>query len=216
VSGRSASSRSKAWAALACALAAGGPAFGVEAGAEPPSANSGEYLQHTVARGETLSEIALRYGVSVERLIRANQIDDPSRLWAGKQLRIPLGVEAESAPPPEETNDAAERDSAEIAALLERCEAELRAARFERALASARELRDRIDARDASVDRALRVRLEIASATAQVALGQSEEALASLGRALDADPNLELDPALTSPKVLAVFRAARARTTPAR
>jgi hypothetical protein len=41
-----------------------------------------------------------------------------------------------------------------------------------------------------------------------VALGQNDAALESLERALIADPDLELDPALTSPKVLAVFRAA--------
>ncbi|MBW2493828.1 MAG: hypothetical protein JRE43_03675, partial [Deltaproteobacteria bacterium] len=58
------------------------------------------------------------------------------------------------------------------------------------------------------------VRLEIASATAHVALGRTEAALESLERALIADPNLELDPALTSPKVLAVFRAARGRGSP--
>jgi hypothetical protein len=42
-----------------------------------------------------------------------------------------------------------------------------------------------------------------------VALGQNDAALESLERALAADPQLELDPVLTSPKVLAVFRAAR-------
>ncbi len=47
-----------------------------------------------------------------------------------------------------------------------------------------------------------------ASATAYLALGQNDAALESLERALIADPDLELDPALTSPKVLAVFRAA--------
>jgi thioredoxin-like negative regulator of GroEL len=112
--------------------------------------------------------------------------------------------------------DAEDPEAAKIAALLGRCEAELRAAHFEQALASAGEVRDRIDARKGTADDPGRVRLEIATATAYVALGQNDAALESLERALIADPDLELDPALTSPKVLAVFRVARGRATPAR
>ncbi|HXV35550.1 MAG TPA: hypothetical protein VEC18_00270, partial [Myxococcota bacterium] len=100
-------------------------------------------------------------------------------------------------------------------ALLDRCEAELRAARFEEALASASELRARLDAHPATADREQRVRLELASATAEVALGRNDAALDSMMRALRADPALELDPALTSPRVLAIFRAARSRAASA-
>ena len=116
----------------------------------------------------------------------------------------------------EEKVGAEDSAAAEIAALLDRCEAELRAAHFERALASAGEARDRIDARNGTADAPGRVRLEIASATAYVGLGQNDAALESLERALIANPNLELDPALISPKVLAIFRVARGRATPTR
>ena len=44
--------------------------------------------RHTIARGETLSEIAVRYRVSVERLRAANRIDG-SIIRAGDVLRIP-------------------------------------------------------------------------------------------------------------------------------
>ena len=44
--------------------------------------------RHTIARGETLSEIAVRYRVSVERLRAANRIDG-SIIRAGEVLRIP-------------------------------------------------------------------------------------------------------------------------------
>ena len=44
--------------------------------------------RHTIARGETLSEIALKYRVSVERLRAANRIDG-SVIRAGDVLRIP-------------------------------------------------------------------------------------------------------------------------------
>ncbi len=213
---RSGWSRSKAWAALACALAAGGAGSGSEAGAQPSDTYSVEFVEHIVARGETLSEIAARYGASVESVAHANRIDDPRKLWVGARLRIPIEVGAGSAPPPERSAEAEDREAAEVAALLDRCESELRAARFERALASAGELRERIDARSDGADAPLRVRLEVASATAQIALGRNDEALESFERALTADPDLELDRALTSPKVLAVFRVARSRATPTR
>jgi membrane-bound lytic murein transglycosylase D len=44
---------------------------------------------HVVRRGETLSEIALRYGISTTRLQRFNGIRRPDRLQAGARLRIP-------------------------------------------------------------------------------------------------------------------------------
>jgi len=56
----------------------------------------------------------------------------------------------------------------------------------------------------------LRVQLETLAATAHVALGQKEQALESLLRVLEADPNFKLDPATTSPKVLLALRLARA------
>jgi len=44
---------------------------------------------HTVAVGETLSEIASRYGVSSSTLASRNRISDPRRLQAGAKLTIP-------------------------------------------------------------------------------------------------------------------------------
>lgn len=44
---------------------------------------------HTVARGETLSEIAKRYGVGVSTLAAANGLSDPHRIVAGGKLRLP-------------------------------------------------------------------------------------------------------------------------------
>ena len=81
---------------------------------------------------------------------------------------------------------------------------------------NAGEARDRIDAQNDAANGPGRVGLEIASATAYPALGQNDAALESLERALIADPGLELDPALTSPKVLTIFPAARGRATPTR
>jgi LysM repeat protein len=200
-----------ALAALAGALAWSPPAFATEVDSEPGGASSESFVDHTVERGETIWEIANRYGASVASVIRENEIEDPEAIWAGARLRIPIPVGAGSALDAEEKSGAKDSEAAEIAALLDRCEAELRTAHFEPALASAGEARDRIDARNDTRDDPGRVRLELASATAYVALGQNDAALESLERALIADPNLELDPALTSPKVLAIFRVARGR-----
>ncbi|MCO6450338.1 MAG: L,D-transpeptidase family protein [Caldilineales bacterium] len=44
---------------------------------------------HVVKRGETLSAIAVRYGVSVNALARANNIRNRNRIFVGQRLRIP-------------------------------------------------------------------------------------------------------------------------------
>ncbi|MBM4429841.1 MAG: LysM peptidoglycan-binding domain-containing protein [Chloroflexi bacterium] len=48
-----------------------------------------EAVVHVVRRGETLSRIAGQYGVSVDDLIRANNIADPDRIYDGQPLTIP-------------------------------------------------------------------------------------------------------------------------------
>jgi|GEM_PF-5918100 len=44
---------------------------------------------HIVARGETLSSIAARYGTSVSALARLNHLDDPDKITEGDRLAIP-------------------------------------------------------------------------------------------------------------------------------
>lgn len=46
-------------------------------------------LIHEVQSGDTLTEIANRYGVSMEALIDANNLSDPDRLAPGDRLIIP-------------------------------------------------------------------------------------------------------------------------------
>lgn len=62
---------------------------------EPPAV-SGETtspLIHTVQRGETLFRIAQSYNTTVNALMQANSINDPSVIYAGQQVLIP-GYEA--------------------------------------------------------------------------------------------------------------------------
>jgi len=53
------------------------------ASADPSSAGT---AYHTVRRGDTLSEIARRYGVSVQQLRRLN--DQTSSLQPGERIRV--------------------------------------------------------------------------------------------------------------------------------
>jgi len=46
---------------------------------------------HIVRWGETLSGIAVRYGVSTWSIAQANGIANPSRIFAGQRLVIPTG-----------------------------------------------------------------------------------------------------------------------------
>ncbi len=48
------------------------------------------YLTYRVQRGDTLSEIARRYQVSVRELIRMNGIKNPRRIRPGQRLKIPI------------------------------------------------------------------------------------------------------------------------------
>ena len=52
---------------------------------------------HRVAAGETLSDIARRYGVTVASLAAANGITDPNRVRVGQSLTIPTGGPAAAA-----------------------------------------------------------------------------------------------------------------------
>lgn len=56
-----------------------------------PSAGSGSQfgLEHTVKAGETLSEIAAAYNVSMRAIIQANSLSSPDKLRVGQKLFIP-------------------------------------------------------------------------------------------------------------------------------
>jgi LysM repeat protein len=45
---------------------------------------------YTVKPGETLSEIAERYGTSVQRLMELNNLRGPQDLWAGSRIQVPI------------------------------------------------------------------------------------------------------------------------------
>lgn len=53
---------------------------------------------HVVVSGDTLYSIALRYGVSMDAIAAANQLDDPNLIQIGQELTIP--VPSGTVPPP--------------------------------------------------------------------------------------------------------------------
>jgi N-acetylmuramoyl-L-alanine amidase len=68
------------------------PATGTTVVRSSTRSGSGETTRsHRVERGQTLTHIARRYGVSLERLRAANGLRGSSSLRAGQVLRIPQG-----------------------------------------------------------------------------------------------------------------------------
>jgi LysM repeat protein len=55
---------------------------------------------HVVKRGETLSAIAARYGVSMQAIISANGLADPNHIITGQKLVIPAGGQPVTQPTP--------------------------------------------------------------------------------------------------------------------
>lgn len=62
----------------------------VKENAEEPRWGETLYVHYRVQKGDTLSEIAANYNVSVNQLKRLNKIKKANRLYVGKKLRIPV------------------------------------------------------------------------------------------------------------------------------
>lgn len=75
------------------------------AGGESPSATeAGNLRSHTVMKGETLSQIAKQYGVSVPDIQHLNKIGDAKKLQAGQTIKIPASTSAGPSPSPTPQN----------------------------------------------------------------------------------------------------------------
>jgi LysM repeat protein len=65
---------------------------------QPPTATPlPEFATHVVQRGETLSEIAAQYGVSVQDIMDANGLSNPNRIITHQELLIPTSVKPATA-----------------------------------------------------------------------------------------------------------------------
>lgn len=53
------------------------------------NAEATEPKTYVIQRGDTLSSIAKRYGVTVKKIVVANNIKNPNRIYAGQTIKIP-------------------------------------------------------------------------------------------------------------------------------
>lgn len=74
-----------------------GPAASVRRVARQPAGEDGRII-HVVRPGQTLSAIALAYGIDLRELVAHNDLSG-SLLWVGQELRIPEAPEEEPDPP---------------------------------------------------------------------------------------------------------------------
>jgi hypothetical protein len=122
-----------------------------------------------------------------------------------------LAAEARVAPPEPQPDELGEFDFAPLDAQIRAAAEHLEQARFQAAsdlsdLARARLVR--LGGTHAAV-RERRVRVELIGATARLALGQDQDARGCVERALRADPELELDPSTSPPKLQRLLSEAR-------
>ncbi len=66
----------------------------------PAPADATNTKTHTVAKGETLTQISKQYGVSVEDIEQLNKIGDAKKLQAGQTIKIPASPAPTPSPSP--------------------------------------------------------------------------------------------------------------------
>ncbi len=74
------------------------PSPGPTATPTPPP--SGGMTTYTVQRGDTLSRIAVRFGVTVNAIMQANNLTNPNLIFVGQVLNIPTSGGGGTTPPP--------------------------------------------------------------------------------------------------------------------
>jgi hypothetical protein len=144
-------------------------------------------------------------------VVTREPVDRPGDAWQGLSHPILLRAQPKPAPAPvARAPKPAAPDTSAFDRAFRDLEGHVRSARFEAALASADQGRAAAAKLGSHADPARRARLEVLAATAALALGRADDAKQSFARALDADPDLALDPASTPPKVVRALDAARA------
>ncbi len=69
-----------------------------------PSPKETSWVRHTIRRGETVSTIAARYGVSQYAIMEANNLKRNARIIAGKELIVPVPLDHEYGRSPQPPN----------------------------------------------------------------------------------------------------------------
>jgi len=211
--------------AIACG-SEGGPA------ASAPVARTARATQPQVAPkltayrvhpGDSLSRLAACSGVSVAELAKSNQIADPDLLIAGERLQLPQGHRCAAAKSDARSATRAATGAGDPAAaararadrLLATANARLDAADFEASLASAESCARALEshAPDTKAS-AIGARCHFVAGMAAAGLDRRERAIEEFRRAFVLDPNLELEPEKTSPRIVELLSAARPSPAP--
>jgi LysM repeat protein len=66
----------------------------------PTAVTSATEIQHTLQEGETLKDITQRYGISLQKLLEANDLESGTGLGPGDTLVVPLNGEPTPTPTP--------------------------------------------------------------------------------------------------------------------
>ena len=197
-----------------------------EAPAETPAEKPEAELTYRVEAGDSLSRIAARHGVELRALAAHNGLTDPDLLKVGQTLRIPsdgkaasgakLAPVAAAAPSPPAVSSGPPASATvpliQVDALLAMADEELSDARFERALHTTLAVERLLGAPGDSEGAEIatrRAHMEVVRAIAYTAVENHQQVQQALAKALDADPDLQLDPTHTSPKLLSALEVAR-------
>jgi hypothetical protein len=91
---------------MSVATAVGTRATVLAQGTDPAApAPAAQTITYTVQPGDTLTKIAVKYGVTVDELVALNDIENPDLIYVGQVLKIPAsaGTSATPAPAPQPT-----------------------------------------------------------------------------------------------------------------
>jgi len=180
-------------------------------------------IVHRVSRGETLEQIANRYRVRVSTIAHLNHLGRSPRLEVGQRLILPreARLPAPTLEPPRAIARPAEPPIAPAAApavdpnierartLVERSVEDYRSARFERALARASEAEAMLAQSEDRNTRSLGARAVFVAGSSLAALGETERAKAAFARVHTLDPRFEPPKGWLSPRLEALYLAAR-------
>jgi LysM repeat protein len=179
--------------------------------------------EHEVRAGETLGSIATLYGVEVGRLAELNRLRDVDHIEVGQHLRIPdrprrlpdstiergerPDPRREAKPPPVRARKDPGVERAR--ALLDQATGDYQEARFDAALAKARDAEAALaGSGDPGPDPALRARAAFVQGSALAALGERERASESFTRVHHLDPHFEPPPGWLSPSLQELYTTA--------
>jgi LysM repeat protein len=71
---------------------------GGDASTEAEPVGDQDAIEYTVAAGDTLAAIAARFGVTIDAIVRQNNLSSPDQIREGQTLRIPASTSPVSEP----------------------------------------------------------------------------------------------------------------------